>query len=333
VGACGTTGEWQSATGTLDGDEVALTGRFLRSNAFVGFDTFNQPFVGFEFQDGGGDLFGQITQRSLGSQIAIFLDNELLSAPQVQGVITDSGQITGLTLDRARELVVQLNAGALPLLLSVLAEQTVDATLGQDSVDQSVLAGQIGLLLVALYMVLYYRLPGVISVAALIVYTVLTLAVFKLIPVTLTLAGIGAFVLSIGMAVDANILIFERMKEELRAGRSYAASVDAGFSRAWASIRDSNVATLITCLILFVMGGGIELPLFGALDAPLVQGFAVTLALGVMISMFSALVVSRTFMRLFIGTRFARRIDWWIADPPVAPPPGPPSTRREEANA
>ena len=163
---------------------------------------------------------------------------ELLSAPVVQGVISDSGTITGLGLDRARELVVQLNAGALPLQLTVLQEQTVDATLGEDSVQQSVLAGEIGLMLVALFMILYYRLPGLISAGALGIYTVLTLAVFKLVPVTLTLAGIGAFVLSVGMAVDANILIFERLKEEMRAGRSYAAAIDAGFSRAWPSIRD-----------------------------------------------------------------------------------------------
>ncbi len=333
VGACDEQGQWQRATGVIDGQRIALTGRHLRSNAYVGFDQVSQPFVGFEFVNEGGTLFGQITQRNIGSQIAIYLDDELLSAPTVQGVITDVGQITGLSLQRARELVVQLNAGALPLELTVLAEQTVDATLGQDSVDRSVLAGQIGLLLVALFMVLYYRLPGVISVAALIVYASLTLAVFKLIPVTLTLAGIGAFVLSIGMAVDANILIFERMKEELRAGRSYAASVDAGFSRAWVSIRDSNIATLITCLILFIMGGGVQVPGFGTFDAPLVQGFAVTLAVGVLVSMFSAVVVSRAFMRVFIGTPLARRIDWWIADAPAGPPPGGPGMPREGAEA
>ncbi len=314
VGACDAGGQWQRATGTIGGQVIPLSGRYLRSNSFVGFDQVGNPFVGFEFQGDGGELFRQITQRRLNQQIAIFLDNELLSAPQVSAVITDSGTITGLTLQRARELVVQLNAGALPLELSVLQEQSVDATLGADSVQRSVLAGQIGLMLVALFMILYYRLPGVIAAAALLVYAVLTLAVFKLVPVTLTLAGIGAFVLSVGMAVDANILIFERMKEEMRAGRSYAAAIDAGFARAWPSIRDSNVTTLITCLILYVLGGGIEVPLFGGFDAPLVQGFALTLAAGVLVSMFSAITVTRTFMHAFVGSTIARRHDWFLPE-------------------
>jgi preprotein translocase subunit SecD len=309
---CDVEGQWQVATGQVDGQTLALTGQYLKSNAYVGFDQVGAPLVGFEFQSAGGRLFEQITERHLGEQIAIFLDTELLSAPVVNSVISDSGTISGLTLVRARELVVQLNAGALPLELSVLQEQSVDATLGDDSVRQSVLAGEIGLMLVALFMILYYRLPGVISAVALVVYTVLTLAVFKLIPVTLTLAGIGAFVLSVGMAVDANILIFERMKEEMRAGRSYAASIEAGFNRAWPSIRDSNVTTLITCAILYILGGGIEVPLIGTFDAPLVQGFAVTLAVGVMVSMFSAIVVTQTLMRALIGTRVARQRDWFV---------------------
>jgi preprotein translocase subunit SecD len=313
---CDDNGQWQLATGQVGGDTHGLTGQYLRSNAYVGFDQVGSPFVGFEFQGIGGRLFEQITSRRLGQQIAIFLDQELLSAPVVNAVISDSGTITGLGLERARELVIQLNAGALPLELTVLQEQSVDATLGADSVRQSVLAGQIGLMLVALFMILYYRLPGLLAAAALVVYTAVTLAVFKMIPVTLTLAGIGAFVLSVGMAVDANILIFERMKEELRAGRSYAASIDAGFARAWPSIRDSNVTTLITCLILYVLGGGVEVPGLGAFDAPLVQGFAVTLAIGVMVSMFSAILVTRTFMRSLIGTRVARNREWFV-DMPV----------------
>ncbi len=309
---CDVAGQWQVATGQVDGQELALTGQYLRSNAFVTFDQVGNPYVGFEFQDVGGELFGQITSRHLGGQIAIFLDQELLSAPQVNSVITDSGSISGLTLDRARELVVQLNAGALPLELTVLQEQTVDATLGEDSVQQSVLAGEIGLMLVALFMILYYRLPGLLAAIALVVYAILTLAVFKLIPVTLTLAGIGAFVLSVGMAVDANILIFERMKEELRAGRSYASAIEAGFSRAWPSIRDSNVTTLITCAILYILGGGIEVPFLGSFDAPLVQGFAITLAVGVLVSMFSAITVTRILLGLLVGTRIARQRDWFI---------------------
>jgi preprotein translocase subunit SecD len=314
VGACDADDQWQQVTGTVDGRELALTGRFLKSNAFVSADQLGNPAVSFEFQDEGPQLFEQLTTRLIGNQIAIFLDDELLSAPVVNSVIRDQGQITGLTFDRARDLVIQLNSGALPLQLTVLQEQSVDATLGEDSVQRSVLAGEIGLFLVALFMILYYRLPGIMAAIALGIYATLTLAVFKLLLVTLTLAGIGAFVLSVGMAVDANILIFERMKEELRAGRSYAASLQSGFDRAWPAIRDSNITTIITCVILFVLGGGIEIPGLGTFDAPLVQGFAVTLAIGVLVSMFSALTVTRVMMRSLIGTRFASRTDWLVPD-------------------
>jgi preprotein translocase subunit SecD len=314
VGICDAAGAWQQSTGIAGGQQLALTGRFLRPNSFVSTDALGNPAVAFELQGDGPELFEQITSRLVGQQLAIFLDDELISAPVINSVIRDQGQITGLSLDRARELVVQLNSGALPLELTVLQEQTVDATLGEDSVQRSVLAGEVGLLLVALFMVLYYRLPGMMAAVALGVYAVLTLAVFKLIPVTLTLAGIGAFVLSVGMAVDANILIFERMKEELRAGRSYSASLQSGFERAWPSIRDSNVTTLITCAILFVLGGGIEVPGLGTFDAPLVQGFAVTLAIGVLVSMFSALTVTRILMRSIIGTRLATQSDLLVAD-------------------
>lgn len=314
LGACDSEGQWQQATGVVDGRELAVTGRFLRPNAFVSTDQIGNPSVAFETQEEGPQLFEQLTTRLLGQPMAIFLDDELLSAPTIQGVISSQGSITGLSLERARELVIQLNSGALPLELTVLQEQTVDATLGEDSVQRSVLAGEVGLLLVALFMVLYYRLPGLLAALALGVYAVLTLAVFKLVPVTLTLAGIGAFVLSVGMAVDANILVFERMKEELRAGRSYASSLQSGFDRAWPSIRDSNVTTLITCSILFVLGGGIQVPGIGTFDAPLVQGFAVTLAIGVLVSMFSALTVTRIMMRSIIGTRLASQTDWLVAD-------------------
>ena len=314
IGACDAAGQWQQATGIVDGRYLALTGRFLKSNAYVTADALGNPAVGFEFQDEGPELSEQLTTRLLNKPLAIFLDDELLSAPVIQGVIRDQGQITGLTFQRARDLVIQLNSGALPLELTVLQEQSVDATLGEDSVQRSVLAGEIGLLLVALFMILYYRLPGIMAAVALGIYSILTIAVFKLIPVTLTLAGIGAFVLSVGMAVDANILIFERMKEELRAGRSYTASLHSGFDRAWPSIRDSNVTTLITCAILFVLGGGIEVPGLGTFDAPLVQGFAVTLAVGVLVSMFSALTVTRVMLRSIIGTRLASRTNWLVPD-------------------
>ena len=256
----------------------------------------------------------------MGQPLAIFLDTELLASPTVQGVIEDQGSISGMPLqtqaDRtgARDLVVQLNSGALPVQLTVLQEQNVDATLGADAVQRSILAGEIGMLIVILFMTLYYRVPGMLASVALFVYAVVTLAVFKFVPITLTLAGIGAFVLSVGMAVDANILVFERMKEEMRDGRSFANALEAGFSRAWPSIRDSNVSTLITTLILFILGGGITIPGLGSFEAPLVRGFAVTLALGVFISMFSSLFVTRSLLRLLLGTPIARNAELLGAD-------------------
>jgi preprotein translocase subunit SecD len=190
--------------------------------------------------------------------------------------------------------------------LSVLQVQEVDATLGEDSVRASVLAAEIGMLLVVLFMVLYYRLPGVLASVALVIYALLTLTIFKLIPVTMTLAGIAAFVLSVGMAVDANILVFERLKEELRAGRNLRNALEDGFNRAWSSIRDSNISTLISCLILYWFGDQ-----FGEAA---IKGFAITLAIGVLVSMFSAIIVTRTFMRYVVGWRWAARRPWLFAD-------------------
>jgi preprotein translocase subunit SecD len=333
---CDTGGQWVQAMGEVNGQTVPLTSRYLKPNAYVGTDQIGNPVVQFEWNGDGSQLSKQITTRLLNQPLGIFLDNEALATPNVNGVIENQGTITGLPLTTtadgrtgARDLVVQLNSGALPVQLSVLQEQNVDATLGEDAVDRSVLAGEIGLLLVMLFMVLYYRVPGLLASMALVVYTLLSLAIFKLIPVTLTLAGIGAFVLSVGMAVDANILVFERMKEEMREGRSYATAIEAGFRRAWPSIRDSNVSTLITTLILYVLGGGLTIPGLGAFEAPLVQGFALTLAAGVLVSMFSALFVTRVFMRLIVGTAVARRAEWLGADlrpiqeaPPAAVPAG-----------
>ena len=312
---CDAGGLWMQSAALLDGVPTALTGRFLKPNAFVGSDPLGAPQVQFEMTGDGATLFEQITGRLVGQQLAIFLDNELLSAPVIQSVISDQGVITGLPISSspgrtgARELVEFLNSGALPVQLRVLQEQEVDATLGEDSVQRSVLAGEIGLLIVMLFMILYYRVPGVLASIALVIYTLVTMAVFKLIPVTLTLSGIAAFVLSVGMAVDANVLIFERMKEELRAGRAFHTALDAGFARAWTAIRDSNITTLITCAILFVLGGGLDLPGLGTFDAPLVQGFAVTLAIGVLVSMFSAITVTRSLLKALVGTWIARQPD------------------------
>ncbi|MBI4300018.1 MAG: protein translocase subunit SecD [Chloroflexi bacterium] len=291
---------WQKAKGTAkDGTEQELTGRYLRrSNQVVTNQTTGQPEVSFQFNNEGARLFEQITGRLAprtgepGKPLGIFLDDQMISAPIVQAIIGSEGVINNIALKDAQTLAIQLNAGALPVPVKVIQQQDVDATLGKDSIHKSIVAGEIGLLVIILFMLLYYRLPGVLASLALILYAIVTLAVFKLFPVTLTLAGIAAFILSLGMAVDANILTFERMKEELRAGRSLAMAMEAGFARAWPSIRDSNVSTMITCLILYWFGGS-----FGA---SFVQGFALTLFIGVAISMFSALVVTRALLRALL---------------------------------
>jgi len=205
-------------------------------------------------------------------------------------VIKSAGIIEGMDMKEAQNLAIQLNSGSLDVPLTVILEQTVDATLGADSIKKSIIAGAIGLILVVLFMILYYRMAGVIATLALIIYGIILTAIFKLVPVTLTMAGIAAGVVSVGMAVDANILIFERMKEELRAGRTMGAAVDAGFNRAWLAIRDSNVTTFIACIVLFWFGDT-----FGAF---MVKGFALTLFIGVALSMFTAITVSRLFLSL-----------------------------------
>jgi len=274
--------------------EPQLTGKFLKPNSFVGTDQIGRPDVNFQFNSEGAKIFGAVTGRNIGKPVAIYLDNEQISAPVVQSQITDQGQITGGNLD-AKQLVAQLNAGALPLPFKVVQQTTVDATLGKDSVSKSVFAGEIGFIAVAIFMIMFYRLPGILATLALCVYAATVLMIFKLIPVTLTLPGIAAFVLSIGIAVDANILIFERTKEELRAGRGLNSAIDAGFNRAWTSIRDSNISTIMTSLILYWFGDQ-----FGA---SLVKGFALNLAIGVIISLFSSILVTRLFLRLTVGTR------------------------------
>ncbi len=298
-------GELVPATGIVDGVEIAMTGQHLKSNTFA--ERRGTTFsVNFETTGVGNELMRQITTRALQfpqgdpqRQLLVYLDTEQISNATVQGVIEDVGSITGLrSFTEASDLSRQLNAGALPVPLRTIQANEVSASLGDDSVKASVNAAEIGLLAVLAFMILYYRLPGVLAAFALIVYALITLTVFKMWPVTLTLSGIAAFILSVGMAVDANILIFERMKEELRRGRPLATAIETGFRRAWPSIRDSNVATFITCAILFWFGDQ-----FGA---SFVRGFAITLAIGVAVSMFSAIVVTRTFLRMFVGTRFAR---------------------------
>ncbi|GAC1315521.1 MAG: protein translocase subunit SecD [Chloroflexota bacterium] len=293
------TGNWIPSAGDLNGQSVALTGAYLvPGHQQVTFGSrAGLPDVAFEFNSDGATLFGQITQRLVGKPLGIFLDDQRISAPTVQSVLTNNGIITGLSLEEARLLALQLNAGALPVPVSIAEERTVDATLGADSVHKSIIAGELALLVVIAFMLLYYRLPGLAASGALIIYALVTLAVFKLIPVTLTLAGIAGFILSVGMAVDANILIFERMKEELRSGKTVAAAIRAGEDRAWPSIRDSNTSTLITCTVLYFFGQQ-----FGA---TIIMGFALVLGIGVVISLFSAIVVTRLFLELLLSQTWA----------------------------
>lgn len=279
--------------------DTGLTGKQLK-RAYVQFGQTQLPEVGIEFNDEGKKLFGDLTKRSVGKPIAIFLDKSVISAPRVQTEILDGTAIISgdFTIDEAKTLAQRLNTGALPVPISLASQQTIGATLGQESLQKSLTAGLYGFLLVALFMIGFYRLPGLLAVLALLVYTALTLALFKVWPVTLSLAGIAGFILSIGMAVDANILIFERMKEELRWGRGIEGSLVNGFKRAWTSIRDSNVSSLMTCAILFWF------------STSLIKGFALTLALGILVSMITAIMITRTFLRSAIGTRLSKNL--WL---------------------
>ncbi len=299
--------EWVPATAIIDGKEKVLTSGYFKENTYVGRDNMGRLLLYFEWNEEGSKLSEPITGRLIGKPLAIFLSGEPLLgedgqpiAPIVQEKITSRGQIEGLSLGEATELSELLNAGRIPVPLTPIYEQTVSPILGADFIDMSLKAGLIGIILVMLFMIIYYRLPGVLASLALIFYGALVLAIFKLIPVTLTLAGIGGFVLSIGMAVDANVLIFERMKEEFRTGRTLGAAIEAGFSRAWTAIRDSNVTTFIVCGILYWLGSSI------VASAP-VMGFALTLFIGVAVSMFTAIVVTRTLLRLFVGTPLAKK--------------------------
>jgi preprotein translocase subunit SecD len=313
---------WEPATADVEGDILALDGRFLRRTAVVPNPNPAQALVDpsqlvFEMKGDGAEILEQVTNRLVEQNypLASFLDGEpirgeddLILAPQVSTAIPDGvGTITGLSPQDERDLSRLLNTGAFPVPLRIVQQQDVDATLGETAVRNSVTAGLVALALIMLFMILYYRLPGFMACLALVTYTSVTLAVFKVWPVTLTLAGVAAFVLSVGMAVDANILVFERLKEEVRAGRNLRVALEDGFNRAWSSIRDSNISTLITCVILYWFGDQ-----FGEAA---IKGFAITLAIGVVVSMFSAIIVTRTFMRYVVGWRWAARRPWlWAPD-------------------
>lgn len=281
--------------------DTVLTGADLR-NASAEADRFGRTMVAFEMTNEGGQTLGNFTANNVGNFLTIVLDKRVISSPRIREAISDKGTITGdFTLDEARNLALQLRYGRLPIPLRIESTREIGATLGQLSVDQSVRAGIIGVAIVLFFMLVYYRLPGFLADLALLLYALLNFAVFKFLGVTLTLPAIAGFLLSTGMAVDANILVFERMKEELRHGSSLNNAIGAGFHRAWSSIRDSNVATLVITLILWTFGRN-----FGA---SMVQGFAITLAIGVVISMFTAVIVTRTFVDLAMG-----HATEWLAD-------------------
>jgi protein-export membrane protein SecD len=276
-----------------------LSGKQLTKAQVVFDPNTGEPTVELTFNSEGDKLFSDITGRNVGNQVGIFLDGQPISTPVVQTKITGGTAIISgsFTVAEAKLLAQRLNAGALPVPIKLLSQETVDATLGSASLQKSLFAGIVGLLAVILFMILVYRLPGVLASLALCIYTALAVGVFRVFGVTMTLAGIAGFILSIGMAVDANVLIFERVKEELRNGRTVSDALTEGFKRAWNSIRDSNASTLITCVILFWFG------------TSTVRGFALTLAIGVLVSMFSAIFVTRTFLR-FIVTNFLERHLW-----------------------
>lgn len=285
----------QNTDGSITWQSTGLTGKDLKKSIVGSNPTTGEWTVELEFNMEGAKKFADLTRELTGKQMAIFFNGEEQSAPRVNEAITGGrAQITGgdggFEYEAAKEMVDLLNAGALPVGAEIIQEESVGPTLGQDSINKSKIAGLIGISAVMIFMIFYYRLLGVISCFALIIYAIVNFAIYKAIPVTLTLTGIAGFILSIGMAIDANILIFERTKEELRLGRSLFTAINSGFDRAWTSIFDSNVSTIITCAILYYFG------------ASMVKGFALTLIIGVILSMFSAITVTKNFMHLVFGT-------------------------------
>jgi preprotein translocase subunit SecD len=265
--------------------------------------------VVLQFNGDGGKLFAEITKRNIGKPVAIFLDGQPISVPTVQGeILGGQAVISGnFNLADAKTLARRLQAGALPVPIKLIAQQTVGPTLGTDSLEQSLKAGLVGFLFVALYMILLYRLPGLVSIVALGLYAALSAATFKLIPVTLTLSGIAGFILSIGIAVDANVLVFERLKEEWMEGKGLSVALSDSFKRAWLSIRDGHMTVLISCAVLYWF------------SSSLIRGFALTLAIGTIISLFTAVVSTRTLLRLLAGTPIAKFGWLFLKKTPKAP--------------
>lgn len=288
--------------------QTIIQGRDLE-DAFPTTDELGRPAVGFRLKGDAADRFYSFTSQNIGQYMSVVVDKQVINTASINGAIRSQGIIQGMSQPEVNSLVLQLKSGALEVPMEVVQSRTIGPTLGRNSIQRSLEAGFIGLVIVALFMLLYYRLPGLIAVIALMLYTVFTFAMFKIIGVVLTLAGIAGFILSIGMAVDANILIFARMKEELRLGRTLSAAIESGFDHAWPSIRDSNISTMITSAILFWFGRYV--------GASIIQGFALTLFIGVAVSMFTALTVSRTFLRLMVESGVARHPRWFMAGEPA----------------
>ncbi|KKT87610.1 MAG: Preprotein translocase subunit SecD [Parcubacteria group bacterium GW2011_GWB1_45_10] len=283
--------------------QTSLTGRYLEKAEVQFNPTTYQPNVLLQFNDEGAKLFEELTSKSIGRRIAIYIDGMPLSAPTVQEAINNgSAQITGqFNIEEAKALARNLNQGALPVPITLISQRSVGGTLGFQELEKSLFAGIIGFAIISVFMILIYRLGGFFSVLALAAYVPLVLAIFKIIPVTMTLSGIAGFILSIGMAVDANILILERIREEIKQGREVTTAIKEGFLRAWPSIRDSNVSTIITALILYFF------------TASIVRGFALTLLIGVIVSMFSAIFVSRTLILAFLNQKGVNSKLWFRA--------------------
>jgi preprotein translocase subunit SecD len=267
-----------------------LTGQYIVGAQLIFDQTTGAPEVQIQFNSQGAQIFQEMTTANVGKPLAIFLDNQLIEAPIVQGPISGGTALIsgGFTVATAQQLVGRFNAGALPAPITLVNQQTISPSLGTNSLERVMLAGAIGTLLVIIFMLFYYGLFGIFAALSLIIYIALTLGVFKIIPITLSLAGLAGFILTIGMAVDANILIFERIKEELKRGLPRASAIEEGFRRAWPSIRDSNTSTIITAIILYYF------------TSSFVQGFALTLLIGVVVSLFSAITTTRLFLRVFI---------------------------------
>lgn len=308
--------DWQLAVQNPYFKPTELTGKYLKTSTVTFDQTTYKPQIQLQFNDEGAKIFEQVTERNVDKRLAIFLDGlsivdttgdvvvdgSDLYAPTVQGKITGGkAVITGdMSTQKANEIARRLNSGALPVKIgNPISQQTVGPTLGSVSLHKSLLAGLYGFLAVVIFMVVFYRLPGLLASLALVIYVAIALALFKLVPVTLSLAGIGGFILSIGMAVDANILIFARMKEEIKAGKSLTTATEEGFKRAWPSIRDSNFNSLIVCAILFIFA------------TSFIKGFALTLSIGILVSMFSAIFITRILLMIFVGQKL-EKLKWLL---------------------